>query len=152
MNMPVNSTSCPHCGAAVVSSPTTAPGDNVTCPKCGALFNAEPARRSRSSARRLLTVVLVLGILAAAGVGAYYLTPALSSSGVNVGRGDEDPLAFLPADCAAVMSVELEPLLSVPMGGFMAMRRINQNIPAHFQANCRKHTGIEFNEMFDRVC
>ena len=90
-------------------------------------------------------VLLVLG--AATGGGIYwYLT-----SGNNSGTGNEDPLAYLPADASMLVGMDPPTLMAQPGIGAQIEQGIARQSGSDFVANTKKQTGIDFKDLFGQV-
>jgi hypothetical protein len=109
-------------------------------------------RKTRNDSSKVLLIVLLLVgggfvLLAGAGGAGYYW---YVNRHKNSGTGNEDPLAYLPSDANTIVGFDMGALLSQPAIASQiqqAMRRNNSN----FLSDCKRNTGLEFNELFDHV-
>jgi hypothetical protein len=95
----------------------------------------------------ILGGVLLL-LLAGGGTAAYFLW----FYGINRGSGDEDPLAYLPADTNIVVGMDLAALLKDPtIGPQIRQSMLQQNVGNDFPERIKKETGLEVEEVFSQM-
>jgi len=109
----------------------------------------KPKKKETSSGTIIAIVfgVLFLFLLAAGGFG-FYLFMTWNK---NRGRGDEDLLAYVPADSQVICGLDFKTMMSEPSIATWA-RGLPQDTRnnAFFEA-CRKETGLEFEQLFDHA-
>lgn len=118
-------------------------------------FEDRPRPKKKSVKKRgggRLVLFGILGgvlflLLAGGGVAAYFLWFA----GVNRGSGDEDPLAYMPADANLVMGIDAAALLKDPVFGTQIRQSMQQNTGNDFPERMKKETGLEVEELFAQV-
>jgi predicted Zn finger-like uncharacterized protein len=94
--------------------------------------------------------VLLLVLLALGGVAAF-VWPGFLRSGVNRGTGDEDPLAYVPADSGQVFSVDVHSLLSDPALA-TALEPVLRNVKSDALVGAvMRETGLDFGDLCERV-
>src|SRR5207237_10425792 len=109
------------------------------------------SRKSSSGNKVLLVILLVIGgaflLLAAAGGAGYYW---YINRNRNHGTGNEDPLAFVPADCTVIVGVDMGALLEQPTIAQQIQQSFRRNNTA-FLVDPKRDAGIEFKDLFDHM-
>ncbi len=110
-------------------------------------FNKKPKKKSGTG----LVVALILGVtflflLAGGAVGGYVFL----NWNKNRGTGEEDLLAYVPADSQVIMGFDLNTLMSQP-----SLASVRDVIKSGDSDNtleaCRKQTGLEYKDLFGRI-
>jgi DNA-directed RNA polymerase subunit RPC12/RpoP len=111
-------------------------------------FKQKKSSSSGSGASKVVLIlagVLLLFLLAGAGGGAYVYLNWYK----NRGTGNEDPLAFLPADCTAIGFINAGAISSRP-GGSSLVQAILKAEPEFFQ-KVKSEAGIEPQDLADQI-
>lgn len=109
---------------------------------------------SQRRAPGLTTRLAVAGIFSCVALlagASYYAWDRLVNSGRNSGSGREQPLAYLPADSSAVVFVDFAALMEQPGFGTRIQQGIALGKGSDFFADCKRETGLEFNDLLSRV-
>ena len=138
---------CPVCAAVFAAGdapPLTDPTSTASgrLPEARVVDNGRPSlkqerRLSRGWPLAVAAVIGVLVLLAAGAAIAAYVWPGLLLTGVNHGTGDEDPLAYLRADSAAVVGVQTQEMIRVPLVGLMVQQFLDRYEPRPGAGNWR---------------
>jgi hypothetical protein len=164
--MAVVTFSCPECGKELKSSKPRPVGAKIKCPTCAAVFpmpaqfgagegeGIQPSRQKEAVKRRsggkalacgCVAVAMILLLAAGGGVGAYFFL----HTGVNLGSGNEEPLAYVPPGTEALFSVDCSVALSDPALGPQIERGLREHTKAgEFFDSCKNETGLELKELF----
>jgi hypothetical protein len=103
-----------------------------------------------SSAALLLLLIfggVFLLLAAGGGIGAYLFVNRHRNHGP-----DDEPLAYVPADCTFLMGVDFGTLAEAsPTIAGQLEQALRQRINISFLADCKKNTGVEFRELIDTM-
>jgi len=134
--------------------------------------DSTPPRKKRRGSKLLMYVLSVVILLSLAGVGggAFILMKVKNNGwaglfgkksggdsggsapgdGVNDGSGEEDLVAYLPSDSSFLGGADLGSLMNHPGIKAQIEDRLSKDAPKVF-ADCKKETGLELKELFNRV-
>ncbi len=156
---------CPYCRSRLKLPASVLAGKHIQCPQCGRVFApakaggdaSEPEveetprspKRKKKKSRRGLWIGLGVG---GAVLGLLTVLAVIWSLGVGVnqGTGEEDPLAYVPADSGVVISIEYGALLDHPELGQWVHHAMLSSGTGHAFADIKK-TGLDFRDLYDRV-
>jgi len=111
-------------------------------------------KRGKKSGKGLLIGIIagsVLAVLLAVGAVAAWVWPGFLISYTNKGTGNEDPLAYVPADSTMVFGFDGNTLLNNPAFGPQLQAQLQKTSDEKdLFDDCKASTGLEFKELFDR--
>jgi hypothetical protein len=107
-----------------------------------------------TAGKRIRRMVLVSGVivLVFTAATAYLAWSAVVNRGRNSGTGQEDPLAYVPAESTLVIGINLGELPDQPAWRELfekVLRSFNQNMG--FLNDCKTNTGVELSELFEQT-
>ncbi|HLN26734.1 MAG TPA: hypothetical protein VK395_03260 [Gemmataceae bacterium] len=110
-------------------------------------FKAKKKETSRGTILAIVLGALFLFLLAGGGLG-FYLFMTWDK---NRGRGDEDLLAYVPADSQVICGFDFKTMMSEPSIASWARGLAQDTRNNAFFEACRKETGLEFEQLFDHA-
>jgi hypothetical protein len=112
-----------------------------------------PGRKRASAGGNAIVVALiatlVTGLVLAGGVGGgvwWYI-----NRDRNRGTGNEVPMAYIPADSDFVLGLDFGALISQPAIAAKIQEFAQRDVKGDFLQDCKAKTGLEMQELFDRV-
>ncbi len=151
---------CPRCDTVFAAPETEYPQPDAHGPAQAAArgyeedeyedrFSERPRRRRKKQSQRGLLIGLGAGggVLVLAAL--VFLLIWLLRSSDNQGTGDEDPLAFVPADSSVIVGVDMGAFMDHPTIGPLILGAMAQG-QANFLRDAKKETGLEVRDLFDQ--
>jgi hypothetical protein len=118
----------------------------------------EPRPRRRRKRRKKghgQTLAIILGsaaiVLLFAGGVAYFVWSSVYNRGQNKGTGQEDPLAYVPADSNVVVGLDFSALMDQPVLAGQIEKALRQSGRDNPVDDCKKNTGLEFKDLCGRI-